>query len=156
MITDPEVRRLLAAVMAYDNRKPGEANVLAWSEAARRGRWTFDEALEAIHTHYADRSEWLMPGMVTAHIKATRQDRAMREPLVHPDPIGQKRVAELVAGAFSAISRDEDDPGDVARRAALARPCPFCSAKPGEQCTRRGLTGRTRLTKLHPSRLESE
>lgn len=154
MITDPEVRRLLGAVMAYDNRKPGEANVLAWSEAARRGRWTFAEALEAIHAHYAERGDWLMPGMVTQAIRTARQDRSMREPLVQPNPIGQARLAELTAGAFSAISDRPDDPGDAARRAALARPCPFCEAKPSEPCTRRGLTSRVRRAQVHPSRLE--
>lgn len=150
-----EVKHLLAVVMAYDNRKPGEANVAAWTEAANRGRWTFDEALDAIHAHYAERSEWLMPGMITAQIKAARQDRAMREPIVHPDPIGQARLLELTAGAFRAISGDDTDPRDAARRAALARPCPFCAAKAGKPCTRRGLTGPVTLTKVHPSRLEA-
>lgn len=154
MLTDPEIRRLLANVMAYDNRKPGEANVLAWTEAANRGRWTFPEAVEAIHAHFAERSDWLMPGMITAHIRAARQDRAMREPPPPPNPIGQARLGELTAGAFSAISDDPADPGDSARRAALTRTCPYCSATPGQPCTRRGLTGRVRLAKVHPSRLQ--
>lgn len=155
MLTDPEVRRLLAAVMAYDNRKPGQATVLAWTEASTRGRWTYAEALEAVHAHFAERSEWLMPGMVTAAIKAARQDAAMREPIKHPDRIGQARLLELVSGAFSAISNDSNDPGETARRAAVARPCPFCKAAAGSPCTRLSQSGRVRLGNVHPSRQES-
>lgn len=68
-MTEPEVRRLLAAAMAYDNRKPGEANIAAWTEAANRGRWTFDDALEAVHEHYARSSVFLMPAHITKAIR---------------------------------------------------------------------------------------
>lgn len=70
MLTDPQVRALLAAAMSYDNRKPGNANVAAWTEAATRGRWTFDAALDAIHAHYAASTDFLMPGHITQRIKA--------------------------------------------------------------------------------------
>ena len=153
-LTEYEVRGLLTHAMGYDNRKPGDLNVASWIEASRRARWTFPEALEAVHAHYAERSEFLMPGMVTAHIRAARQDRAMREPIDRPDPIGQAKLRELTAGAFNAIGDDPADPGDAARRGALTRPCGYCGAKPDEPCTRRGLTGRVRLSKVHPSRLE--
>lgn len=154
MLTDPEVRQLLAVVMAYDNRKPGQATIAAWTEAARRGRWTFGEAIEAVHAYFVERSDWLMPAHITHAIRAGRQDAALRQPEQRPEPLGQARVAELVSGVFSAISRDDSDPGDIARRAALARSCPYCSAKPDEPCTRRGTSGRVRLSKVHPSRLE--
>ncbi len=62
---------LLKAASAYDNRKPDPASVLAWSEAARRGGWTFDRALDAIHHHYASSPDRIMPGHITAHMRAT-------------------------------------------------------------------------------------
>lgn len=155
MLTEREIKLVLAAAMAYDNRKPGEANTAAWSEAANRGRWSFPEALEAVHQHYAERSEWLMPGMVTQAIRAARQDTAMRGPQEPtPDPIGQARLRELVSGAFHAITGGDSDATHAARDGVLLRPCPYCHAKSGQHCTRRGLTGRVRIGKVHPSRLE--
>lgn len=154
MLTDREARLVLAAAMSYDNRKPGDANVAAWLEAATRGRWTLTEALEAVHEHYARETAWLMPGHVTAAIRAARQDAAMRTPQEPPpDPIGQARLAELTAGAFRALTFGDDEPEK--QIGVLTRACPFCQAKPGEHCTRRGLTGRVRLAKVHPSRLET-
>jgi hypothetical protein len=73
-VTTDDIRRLLAAAMAYDNRKPGAANVAAWTEAAHRAGWTFDAALEAIHAHYAESTQFVMPGHITERIRlANRQ-----------------------------------------------------------------------------------
>lgn len=81
---EQEVRAILAAAMAYDNRKPGEANIAAWMEAAVRGRWTFEEALEAVHDHYLKSPDWLMPAHVTAFIRAK-----MRQPQPASEAIAQ-------------------------------------------------------------------
>ena len=99
-MTEQEIRQLLAAAMAYDNRKPGEANIAAWTEAAKRGRWSFDAALEAIHTHYAASSVFVMPAHITAIIRA-----AMRQPepfaeLPPANPASEEtrqRVMDMVA-----------------------------------------------------------
>lgn len=77
MLTDAQVKHLLVASMAYDNRKlPGEANVRAWKEAAHRTGWAFEEALEAIHAHYAESTEFIMPGHITQRIKGNRRQPA--------------------------------------------------------------------------------
>lgn len=68
-----QVIDLLTIASAYDNRKPDETAVYAWHEAATRERWTWEEAREAVHDHYARSSEWLMPGHVTQRIKSRRQ-----------------------------------------------------------------------------------
>jgi hypothetical protein len=155
MLTDAETRLLLAHALAYDARvSSGEANVAAWCEAARRARWTYAEALEAVHEHYATSTDWLMPGVITQRIRAARQDSAMRAaaiPAPPVDAIGQSRVAAITGGAFREIP---SEPEQTPRVGALSRTCPFCQSKPGEHCTRRGLTGRVRATKPHPSRLE--
>jgi hypothetical protein len=45
-----EVLDLLSVVTAYDNRTPTQAVVAAWTEVAQRGRWTYGEAVDAVHT----------------------------------------------------------------------------------------------------------
>ena len=74
MMTIEEVAHLLATIVAYDNRNVGKAALAAWSEAARRGDWTSDEALNAVHAHFAESTEWLMPAHVTKAIRARREE----------------------------------------------------------------------------------
>lgn len=99
-LTDQQVRALLAAAMAYDNRRPGEANIAAWTEAAKRGRWTFDTALEAIHTHYAASADFVMPAHITAIIRAAmRQPEPFAElpPAVPASEETRQKVMDMVA-----------------------------------------------------------
>lgn len=72
MLDRNQIVDLLKVIVAYDGRSPGEADVLAWGEAANRGRWTFDGALDAIHDHYAFKTDWIKPGHVTEHIRSRR------------------------------------------------------------------------------------
>ena len=74
-MTEEEVRKLLAICVAYDNRRPSEANIAAWAEASRRAHWDFDAACDAIHQHYATSTDFLMPGHVTKTLEAQRKDR---------------------------------------------------------------------------------
>lgn len=71
-MNETEVRALLAACVAYDNRRPSTANIAAWCEAANRAGWTFHGALDAIHAHYAESTAFLMPGHITARIAEQR------------------------------------------------------------------------------------
>lgn len=72
MLTDDQIRALLAVAMGYDNRRPGDLNVAAWTEASTRGRWTFNAAVEAIHDHYARNTDFLMPGHITQKLRASQ------------------------------------------------------------------------------------
>lgn len=151
-----EVRALLAACMTYDNRKGGESAIAAWSEAARRGRWTFGEALNAIHDHYAETRVFIMPGDVTERIRARRRRpppvRAVIEPARAPaDP---SRVAGIVAALAEQLGWRRQPPADPE---TLATDCPHCGAGPGRPCTRRIARGAHRgefvaLTGVHHSR----
>lgn len=75
--------------------------------------------------------------------------------------IGQRRVAELTAGAFhdmpSATPTGEVPTSEAmsARSAAYAEPCPFCHAQPDEPCTRPSAAGRVRIAHPHPARYEA-
>lgn len=75
---------LLKAASAYDHRKPDQASVLAWGESARRGHWSFERALDAIHHHYAHSPDRIMPGHITAHMRSVplrASDRSVDEAL---------------------------------------------------------------------------
>lgn len=75
-----------------------------------------------------------------------------------PNQIGQRRLAELTAGAFRnipAASLDGNPPTIQAvegRRSAFAVACPYCSARAGHPCTRSGASGRVRMKHPHPTR----
>jgi hypothetical protein len=88
-MNEQQVRAVLATAMAYDNRKPGEANIAAWMEAADRGRWSFEAAVEAVHQHYATSTEFLMPAHVT---------KLMRSAMRQPGPVSDA-VAHLEGSA---------------------------------------------------------
>lgn len=107
-MTEDEIRGLLAAAMAYDNRRPGDANVAAWMEAAARARWTFAEALEAIHAHYATSTAFLMPGHITELIRAGRRQPATYRELDAASPASvehRERMKALIGDHF-ALPKD--------------------------------------------------
>lgn len=92
---------LLKIASAYDNRKPDRASILAWEEASRRGRWNFDRAKDAIHHHYANSAERIMPGHITAHHRTMpmrADERSVDEALqLGQAPASPERRAELMA-----------------------------------------------------------
>lgn len=115
-MNESEVRALLAAAMAYDNRRPGDANIAAWLEAANRGRWTFNGALEAIHQHYATSTDFLMPGHVTAVFKAkARQPKpfAELEAAQPANPEHAERMSALIRETFAMPKPTDDRPRPV-------------------------------------------
>lgn len=123
-MTEDEIRGLLAAAMAYDNRRPGDANVEAWLEAATRARWTFPAALDAVHAHYATSTQFLMPGHVTERIRQDRRGPAPAAGLLGPaDPASddtRSTVMEQIrgfAGRFG-LPREAKRAGRRARDAA--------------------------------------
>ncbi|MBN9108596.1 MAG: hypothetical protein J0I34_07415 [Pseudonocardia sp.] len=147
-----QVRQLLAVVIAYDNRKLADANILAWTEAARRGRWTLAEAVDAVHEHYASQSVWLMPGHVSATIRARRQDLAQREQAGYQIAAAAE-VRELVAGVGRHVDDvAEHEPAPVPSKWRSA--CPHCHAGPGAPCVRPSRDAApVALANVHPSRL---
>lgn len=158
---EAHVRALLAVAMSYDNRRPGEANLMAWAEAAERGRWTFESAREAIHAHYARSTEFLMPAHITAALRAQRSAPPVFEaPLIEgAGPADPERVRSIVAEVSSRlgwVAADLSGP----ERAALRVDCPWCHARAGSPCTRHITRGPHRgewaaRSAPHPSRVET-
>jgi hypothetical protein len=99
-MTRDEILELLQVAHAYDNRKADSIMVAAWSESARRARWTYHEAVDAVHEHFAKtHGVYLMPGHVTERVRASRRHPApMSEirALDPPPPASEKRRAEVM------------------------------------------------------------
>lgn len=120
---DTRIRALLAVAMGYDNRRPGDLNVVAWREAASRARWTFDAALEAIHQHYAESTEFLMPAHITQRVKAMRARPPVHAALPAAEPASpetRRRIRDLIGDAFGMPrhTRRARPAPDTAERAA--------------------------------------
>jgi hypothetical protein len=146
-MTRDEIVDLLTAIAAYDKRKPDPTAVLAWGEAASRGRWTLPEALEAVHSHFSESTEYLMPGHITQRVRDARRDRQMRDAVraIEPPPPRPEIAARVDAAAQHLADRlGWKERETRARDHALTVGCPHCRALPGERCvqprTRRPLT----------------
>lgn len=155
MMNRNEVIDLLSAITAYDNRNATRETVLAWSKAAEIGRWTLPEALEAVHEHFAEATEYLLPGHITQRIKAARQDRHMRHELQQLDaapvnPAAADRIQQIVNQVSERLGWEADRD-----RSAMTVECPYCHAKPRERCTTKD-GKRLRLSPAHPARVEAQ
>ena len=146
-----QVIKLLQLAGSYDSRNPAQSMILAWEESATRGRWTFDEASEAIKNHYSNSTDFIMPGHITQLVRAARQAAAMREPLPAPS-----RPIPIDSSGWPV----GDDPDFGARNspelekihtAANEKPCAFCGAEPGQRCTNKKTGNATKIP--HPRRL---
>lgn len=157
MLTNNQVVELLKAASGYDGRRPNDPARDAWAEQAKRGRWTYAEALEAIHDHYAETEKWIMPVVISAKIKEARRQRAEAERRATEaartvDAAGQERVRTAVAEIAMRLGMPVDPDHDEARRVIK---CPHCGAMPGERCVN-PQTGRPlRESPGHDSRVEA-
>lgn len=138
MLSSDQIVELLKTASGYDGRKPNPQAKIAWIEAARRGRWTFDDAVNAIHSHYAESREWIMPGDILARVRILRRERAdaaeaerERSRAAHVDPAGRERVLALVSRFADQHGIPTDPTHDEARR---SRPCPWCGSARGIRC----------------------
>jgi len=155
MLTDDQIRALLAAAMGYDNRRPGELNVAAWREASIRGRWTFDAALEALHEHCTNNPGFVQPGHITQRLAADRRQPATyarlqleAAPPATDDAIRQAVERVAAEMAWPTVTRDPE----------LTIACPYehCRAAAGRPCVRRARRDETRpITGYHRSRTEA-
>lgn len=148
-----EVIDLLSIVQAFDKRTVGEPDVIAWEDSAKRGRWTYDEAAEAVKDYYARTTSerpFIMPSHITNAIRRNREYESMRYRQA------SKPVNPRVAEAIEPVAERTKipDPKRPMRNNALSVPCPHCKAPIGETCTRPRLIGRPKPMMPHPSRKE--
>lgn len=72
MFTRDDIVSLLEAVQAYDSRHVDDEMTDAWLLAATISKWTPQSAAIAVARHYAASTDRIMPGHVTALIRAHR------------------------------------------------------------------------------------
>lgn len=176
-LPDAEITVLVEAVVAYEPwREVDESLLDIWTAQSAVGRWTFPEALRAIHAWAAtrERGTFLDPADVTRAIRAEREDRLSRAaapPRFTPEP-DEGRARDRVTG-FNEILAESgvrwrigsvDDPTTFDPRGRHV-PCSGdpsvqsgdtgCGAPAGEACTLRTGDRRKRTTPsgfVHPSR----
>ena len=156
MSTD-EVVDLLSAITAYDNRNASPANVLAWAKAAELGRWTLPEALDAVHAHFTESTDFLMPAHITTRVKATRQDRALREEnaaitAAPVDPAAADRIQRVIGELAETMGWSEEST-DRSGFALKVR-CPHCNAAVGVRCVSPSSGKALKASACHPSRAD--
>jgi hypothetical protein len=155
-LTRSQIIDLLSAAMSYDNRNVSDAHIYAWREASRRGRWSYEDALEALHDHYAESTQYVMPAHITERIRTMRRQRFETETAAlesgEVNIASAEKVRRWVAEIAARLGMPEDSESATARR---TRRCEWCGAQPGDRCvnlaTHRPLKGGT----SHPIRLES-
>lgn len=158
-MTDDEVIDLLTTAAAYDRRKVGDADVVAWRAAI--GDLDFPDALDAVVGHYTESTEWLMPAHVRTRVKAIRSARLAKEIPPAP-PAGmadnvidyrealQRSLKRLASGWSIGLALESgkgDEPNDEylgirgegreqrnARLAAMTVKCPRCRARVNKRC----------------------
>jgi len=145
-----EIIRLLQLAACYANRTPAESTVLAWEESARRGRWTFDEAADAIKNHYLNSTDFIMPGHITQLIRATRQDTAMRND-TPPRAIAPADASGWVVGDDPHFGKRNRPELEALHAETNVVPCRHCKQEPGHRCINSKTGNATKIP--HPSRL---
>lgn len=156
-MTEEEIINLLTIAAAFDNRKPSQGAVHAWADSADRGRWTFQEASEAIKDYYArttDEKPWVMPSHITARIRVVREDREMRTAALELTAPQDPRVIQAVDQVARRLAIPEQFRPTEDRAAVMSVSCPHCGAAVGSPCTRPS-PGGARDTNPHPSRREA-
>ena len=106
-MTADEIIDLLSVVTAYDNRNATQATVMAWSKSAGIARWTAEAAHWAVHQHFAESTDWLMPAHVTQRIRAARRTEAeVFRALPGPAWASEEVRASAMAAAAEFFARE--------------------------------------------------
>lgn len=83
-----QTAQLLIIIGTFDNRTVSAENITAYHEVLNDIQ--YEDALEAVKMHFKISNEWIMPSHIRAHVKAIRNDRAMRElPIIENTPSEQ-------------------------------------------------------------------
>ncbi len=72
-MTPDEALDVLATAAAYDRRTVGRMDALAWAKAL--DDVTLRDAIDAVHLHYRDTREFVMPSDVRALVRVVRRAR---------------------------------------------------------------------------------
>jgi hypothetical protein len=170
LFTRDQVVELLQVAATYDRRTIGDTDVVAWAHAAKQGRWAVRVerdgqmavsthlAVEAIRHHYATSTAYLMPGHITAYIRAKARQPAPFIALPPAQPASEDRINAVISAVARRLAWPHT-PAAPTEDAALAVECPHCHAAPRQPCGRTVTRGprageRVLNSQPHPSRVE--
>jgi hypothetical protein len=146
-----DVVKLLAIASAFDNRKPNEAQAIAWAEVL--DGLDPRDCVEAIKGHYKESKEYLMPAHIVARARMMMLDRRDRQTAEEHLAIMAQSPVEGQRLAIEAGAKDIGNEPYRSSKGDRALPCKWCGAKAGQPCTTPGT--QRRLMFVHPSRLEA-
>lgn len=175
-MTPEEVIDLLTTAAAYDRRKVGQTDVLAWHAAVKD--LDYLDAQDAVIGHYTETTDWLMPAHVRKRVKDIRAARVALTPVPAPPPDLANRpvdyqtalreaVAKMARGfalpkqitakaepseAYAIIRGGDRDPLRI-EAIRVACPWPACQAMPGAVCV--DADGRRLSAPAHEARLKA-
>jgi hypothetical protein len=81
-VTLDQVAALLKVLAAYDGRNVGESDLMVWGR--QMADLDFQDAIEAVHQHYAETAEWAKPSHVRARAEKIRNARNVRPEVIAP------------------------------------------------------------------------
>lgn len=116
-----ETADILALCAGYDNRRVGEADILAWHRVI--GDLLFEQAREAVFAHYTDSRERIMPADVRNRVKIMRARQIERAPIPTPASDDPVRYREGLLDRIQAIA-DGKQVGLAITRGGNSRPGP--------------------------------
>jgi hypothetical protein len=101
-VNQAEVVKVVARIQAGDNRTVDEVTVAHWTEMI--GHLRFEDALEAVVTHFRESTAYLMPAHVIASARRIAELKAIGEATEYCRahawyPVPCVRCAEQLAGA---------------------------------------------------------
>lgn len=163
MMTDEEVQAFLAEIIKIDNRKLSAALVLTWKDAAHFGRWTYREAMEALHWHTLNSTDWLMPAHVNLRIKDQRQIPAPVAEVARIErtaPAGSDHIKTVLAELTEQMGWDVRQTSHNDPELDIPCPHPPCTAGRRAPCRKHWTHGRhkdtyTELDTYHESRTKA-
>lgn len=120
-MTPDEILVLLQVAQSYDSRNIDRLMQSGWLDAAQRARWNREEALVAIRAHYSESTERIMPGHVTARIRAWRPVSHAPEyrpalTAAPPATAEQRAAAQALFAANTQTYEPRKSPGMARRR----------------------------------------
>lgn len=153
-----ETSKVLGKLALYDNRKVGQADVLAWHEVL--GRLDLRDCLEAVTVHYSESSQRAMPADIRKLAIVIRDQRKSREAkfaLPAPPPARSAAVTALVREVAARLPRPvpQDRAEDIQARAVVMARRLRGRPEPAHRAVRvpKGPTGQT--TAMPPKDLET-
>jgi len=113
-MTPEETGRLLASAALIDNRKVDTATVIAWTRVL--GDLPYRDCEEALATHHAESTEWLMPAHIRTRVMEARRQRILDAggvPAPPPELLDNPPAYRAALRAAATALADGRDPEPV-------------------------------------------